>query len=362
MSIKVTINRLSPENVVAIQEDWLQLEGKIKPSVFLTWGWISSWISIVEQPLILVKAVENNEVIGLGLLVESTRKLLGLFPITQWHLHRCGNSQQDQMWIEYNDFLTLNKDILAAMVAALKAQPCWDELIVGMSDGQTLAAFKEQFRLKKEVVSAIGYKTRFCEDWQQQSRSRNTRQKINKNIRMLEQEGEITFSLLQNPNEIQACMADVVTWHIQRWQHTLTPSGFINPVFKTFITKLLDSHAPVHLACLAVNKKAVGYLVLLADNKRVSFYLSAIDRARFAHINIGLLLHHFSLHYYASHGYESYDFLLGDYQIKKSLANETYDQQMLSFFKPNLLAYFELKAIDFKKYLKTNVFSNFATK
>ena len=71
---------------------WQDLEKRAESNVFLSWAWIGNWLEIITGKVFLVEAVVNDQVVGLGFFVEKTRRIFGLFPIKQWHLHRTGNT------------------------------------------------------------------------------------------------------------------------------------------------------------------------------------------------------------------------------------------------------------------------------
>jgi len=123
-------------NIDELQQQWLRIqEGQSLP-FFLTWSWISCWLETYNPDLVIVSAMYENRVVAIGLFTCSTQIRHGFIKSRQYRLHQMGDLLQDQIWMEYNDFICIDKYRVAAVNACLlalqKSKENWDEIILSM--------------------------------------------------------------------------------------------------------------------------------------------------------------------------------------------------------------------------------------
>ena len=111
MQSAISVTMISSKNIeiTHLAENWLSLEKRSSCSFFLTWAWIGQWLTSLSTEYFVLQASDNNNVLGLAIMVKNTRKVFGLFQVKQWWLNRTGNEAYDQCWIEYNDFLVASE-------------------------------------------------------------------------------------------------------------------------------------------------------------------------------------------------------------------------------------------------------------
>ncbi len=338
-TIQITIRPLLSKQINSLKEKWLELETKSSPAFFLSWKWIGPWLKQVSESekLILVQASNQNQTVGLGVFVEQITRRHKLLRSKQWFLHKSGINSNDQIWIENNNFLTINenKDLIIQTIwkTLLLQHNNVDEFIIAMYHDKA-----EQ--LKYPLI--LGYKTTttytengyylnleniFTLDDYLSSLSKNTRKQIKRSFKLLSQLGEYEFSVAQRPEKQTKILDQCKQWHISKWQKTNTPSGFTNPTFTKFHHELLNEDhimSKTIVASLKVNNEVAGCLYCFIDNDCAYFYLSAFKPVEDNRIKLGLGLHTLFIQWLIENrpDIKKYDFLAGEARYKKSLASD----------------------------------------
>lgn len=340
---------------------WQDLEGRANNSVFISWLWIGNWLDLVTDKLFIVECYQGEKLVGLAFFVEKVRKVFGLIPVKQWQLHRTGNTEQDQIWIEHNDFLLDSSVDDVARLQMVQAVCDYDasmkEVIVGLSSKSILSSFQQCFPQSRVLIATQGYSVAFDkikQTYLTDVLSKNTRAQIKRSEKLLTQLGDLSFSIVTKKEHINLLLIEVSKIHIERWQNTLEGSGFTNPLFCKFHQEIIntDDTNIVQMAVLSLNNSAIGYLFNYVYQGQVYFYLSALTVLDNSKIKVGLTLHAKAIQFYLNQVCNSYDFLGGEARYKRSLSNQHYDLALLSFFKNNLVLCLESKLKEIKHMLK----------
>ncbi len=358
MSIKktytTTVKPIDISQKEKLGDKWLRLERSSNCSVFLSWQWIGNWLDLVTDKLFLVEAYHDDKVVGLGFFVEKSRKVFGCISVKQWWLHRTGMQQQDQIWIEYNDFLldeSCSDVVREEMVRAVADfDPSVREIIIGLSVDDKIEHFSGSFAKlgfsETSTVETNGYLASlscFKDDDLNLILSKNTRQQISRSKKRLQAQGTLCFEVFSEPHKLIELFPKIASIHIDKWQATNEGSGFSNPLFESFHNAIVlnNTNETVQVAVLSLNKEELGYLVNLVYNNKVYFYLSALQQSPDNKVKIGMTLHAEAMQYYAEKGFESYDFLGGDARYKQSLSNQKYGLEMKCYYRNGFLLRFE---------------------
>ena len=329
---------MSDKTIIATR--WQELERRADCSIFLSWQWIGNWLDLVTAPIYLVESYQDGNIVGLGFFVEKTRKAFGLYPVKQWWLHRTGHQQQDQIWIEYNDFLLAveNKDTVRQqmVMAVSEYMAAGDEVIIGLSEQKVLNAFSGGFTDNRDLILSKGFLVDFNlvnNDYFTDVLSKNYRYQIKRSEKLLKKQGRLDFRVVTDSKAIEALLPEIAQLHIKRWQNTEEGSGFNNCVFLAFHKKLIGNNLNdnVQVAVLTLNDENIGYLINFVYKGTVSFYLSALSDNFDTKIKLGLLLHSKAILYYLSRKMKKYDLLAGEAQYKRSLSNKTYTLDIKCF-------------------------------
>jgi CelD/BcsL family acetyltransferase involved in cellulose biosynthesis len=337
-TIQIIISPLLSKQVIALKEKWEALEAKSSPLFFLSWKWIGPWLKQVDasEKLILVQATQDNQIVGLGIFVEKKVTRYTVLKSTQWFLHRSGVGSSDQIWIENNNFLTTdeNKELIIESIwqTLLLQHSKVDEFIIAMYHN-TPEQFKLPASSKYNTTTAYtenGYyfnlKNILSLDDYLSSLSKNTRKQIKRNYKLLSQLGAYEFSVAESPEKQNQILKKCKQWHIDKWQRTDTPSGFINPSFTSFHHNLMNEVHPTNktvIANLKINGELLGCLYCFIDHNCAYFYLSAFKPIEDNRIKLGLSLHTLFIQWLIENrpAIYKYDFLAGEARYKKSLSS-----------------------------------------
>jgi len=347
MAIRTVIRRfcLSEKNTIA--QKWQDLEQRANCSVFLSWLWIGNWLDLNASAIFIIESYQEDKIVGLGFFTENTRNALGFYPVKQWWLHRTGNPKQDQIWIEYNDFLLdsqCESAVRQEMIDALthyKDSAAIQEFVIGLSSTRTLNTFHQMFNLSRTLIASRGYSVdleTIKHSYAQDILSKNTRSQIRRSEKLLNEIGTLSFRVVTNKQQILDLLPSIENAHIKRWRDSHEGSGFTNPVFTAFHHQLInrdESHV-VQIAVLSLDDNDIGYLMNFVYDNQVYFYLSALTNGFDSKIKTGMTLHCKAIQHYSEQGLQIYDFLGGEARYKRSLSNHAYDLNINCFYKNNL--------------------------
>ena len=105
-----------------LKSTWLSLEAKNNGlSFFHSWEWIETWLHIYNPEPLLVTAKHEGETVALGLFGKSQEIRHHLIKSNQIRLFQTGDPQEDQIWVEFNDFLCHPDHLNEATNACLNA-------------------------------------------------------------------------------------------------------------------------------------------------------------------------------------------------------------------------------------------------
>jgi CelD/BcsL family acetyltransferase involved in cellulose biosynthesis len=345
-NIQVTIKPLLSKQIISLKDKWLLLETKSSPLFFLSWKWIGPWLKQVSssEKLILVQATQNNQTVGLGIFVEQKIKRYVLLNSTQWFLHRSGVDCNDQIWIENNNFLTADESkeliIKAIWHALLLQNNNVDEFIIAIYHNKPeQLKLPETLKYKTAIANTengyyLNLESICAFDDYLSSLSKNTKKQIKRSFKLLSQLGENEFSVTEDPEQQTEILKKCKQWHINKWQQTDTPSGFVNPYFTSFHNDLMNE---VHItsktvvASLKIKEELVGCLYCFIDNNSAYFYLSAFKPIEDNRIKLGLSLHTLFIQWLIESRpkINKYDFLAGEARYKKSLSSHQDDHSYI---------------------------------
>ncbi len=324
-----------------LESRWRMLSNESTPHFFLSWDWISRWLSIVSGPLLFLEVSHKGDCVGMGLVAQRRVRKWRLFSTQQYWLHRSGDPLEDQAWIEYNDCL-LRPDVADAARAAIYShlfEHCAaDEVYVGLSlPAVVLPYVGDQIALRTLLTSrgfnkSIGNHTL---DTLLQTFSSNTRKQIKRSLKLLAEQGDVVVRTPQSQQERLQWSLSIAQLHREKWQETTWGSGFDNPAFVRFHQPLMEEEGyRTELLALMVNHQPRAYLYNLIDGESVYFYLSAIPDVVDNRMKLGLVTHTLAMAYYSEQGKTSYDFLAGESRYKRSLAQNSYEMGLYCLYRP----------------------------
>lgn len=320
-------------DIPALGRDWQLLEQKANISFFLSWHWMGTWLEVYQPKVIVLRAERaDGTLCGLGLMSHSRERRHGLLHSNTMRLHQTGNWAQDQIWIEYNGFLTDSVDAVQTEQQLsdylCRNFPQWDELVLGAIDEQKAGQLLHQNPLylhERWSAPCFGVDLRQLRDEQQSyltSLTHNTRYQIRRSERIYQRLGALS---LRRPDSAQAALLwfdQIAPLHIRRWGCAAHQSGFANPLFVSFHRQLIArcwDLRQVDIVALYAGDRHVATFYNLMYRNKIYFYLSGIEAVVDNKEKPGLLGHSYCVQQYLEQGFDFYDFMGGNERYKTQL-------------------------------------------
>ncbi len=320
-------------DVSALQQAWKKIETRSDVHFFLSWRWIASWIEVYHPRFLTVLCFYQGRTVAIGLFTYSHVWRHRFVSSKQLRLHQTGIKTQDQIWIEYNDFIAEPEHRQAAVDCCLrqllKQNRHWDELVLSLLSHDRANHIQQQLRGFEIIDEKIAYKVDLAILRKQQrtileSLSSNTRYQISRSQRKYEAAfGKIILNRAQTPQQAIDLFHQAGCFHKLRWDD----SGFDNTDFCTFHEHLIlhgHPHGEVDLLQISAGDQVIAILYNLIYQNRVYFYLSGIKYESDRKFKPGFVAHCQAIQHYLNAGYDVYDFLGGQSQYKASLSTSSY--------------------------------------
>lgn len=317
---------------------------------FTTSFWIISWLESLPTPPQVFYFCKDEKVIGIALLnITQSHKLLPMH--TKAWLNQMGDMQSDQSWIEFNKVYCHPEDQAAcseALAEHLLGNNVVYELFVSMTTELTLwssIAEKLNKAIDKKTITGFRRHLGNCCTAEKiiETLSKNSRSQLRRAIKKTQSElGPIELSVASD-SQTEAYLAELAQLHIKQWEKTKEGSGFKNSIFTAQHDYLLK-HASEFITLLKVTagETILGYTYNFTWQDTVYFYCSGVNHEIYSgenhsntHLKPGYVLHLYAMAYFAEKGFTTYDFLGGDSQYKRTLANEEYNFYQVSIYNDN---------------------------
>lgn len=347
---KIHVSHVPLDKASNLLADWAVLEEKSNNGFFQSRSWMSSWLASIDTKLDVIQASTDGEIVGLGLVSLRCERRHIFVRSTVLRLHQTGVADEDQVWVEYNDFLVQENNagtIRSAMCDyLLKQYRGWDEFHTGaITQSSSLHEIAGQLRSRETWhsrrygVDLAGLRQR--NETYLQGLSGNTRYQLNRCRKEYQGRGEVALQAAESLEQALGFFDEMAPLHIARWQHQ-GGSGFSNHRFCEFHKNLIETgwqQHQVELLRLNVNNTAVAYLYNFIYRNKVYFYMGVTVRDSDPKLKPGMLAHAMCIEGHLQGGKDYYDFMGGDMRYKMSLASDVEDMQVLACAKlrPQLL-------------------------
>lgn len=328
----LTVKRESVTESSRLRDDWLDLEGRASPTVFLSWQWLGHWLHVYQPRAWVLRVEESSRLVGLGLVVQTEERRHGVMKSRCLRLHQTGHKLLDQIWIEYNGFLAEHGKEGAVANACLEylcsSMTDWDEFIIGAIDADEADSFARVTGLHKHLrweAPCFGVdlnELRRTGAHYLDNLSRNTRYQIKRSHRLYRKQGEVNLVRPDSVEEALAMFDRIGPRHLERWGAGPDQSGFANPDFVRFHRELIRFQWPdggVDLVSLMAGDKEVASFYNLIYDHVVYFYLGGMVVEADNRLKPGLLGHSLCIEDYRHHGFHYYDFMGGNERYKANL-------------------------------------------
>lgn len=342
---------------------WGELErASPRPSFFLTPEWVEAWLEIfgptTKPRIVAFRRDPGGEVAGLCLLVFRTQRL-GPFPIHRVYLNTAGEPEADDACVEYNALLCRAgwEDAVAAALAAYLEREKWDEFVAsGMSAGPALDALLRSALgglnvIRSDVPSHFVDLRRFAASSEGYvgTLSRNTREQTRRSRRGLEARGPLAIQEVSDLQQASHALTELAALHTASWNARGKPGVFASAAFREFHERLIHKtflQGRIQLLRMSAGEEKLAVLYNFVYDRKAWFYQSGLRIEADKRLKPGLVAHALAIEHCCRTGLQEYDFLAGDDQYKKSLANGSRVLSWLVFRKggPKLAAVDLLRA------------------
>ncbi len=350
-------------DLAGLKSLWEPLELIAKPSYFLTWSWIETWLLTYAPRIIVVYAEHESKTVAVGLFTKSCETRHKVVKSEQLRLHQTGVKEMDQIWIEYNDFIADPAHRVDAINHCLNhladSEINWNEIIIAMSSFQ----HRDEYQIKTVSPVILDLKPTYSVNLSRlrnegsnylESLSSNTRYQIRKSIReYVKLYGDININKANSINQALEYFRIGGNAHKLRW----ADSGFNNEKFTSFHENLIKNNFPkseIDIISVQAGDKIVGVSYNFIYNDSVYFYLSGIFYDDNKKLKPGLVMHSLLIQQYLEKGFDIYDFMGGYSRYKESLATRSVDLISLCYQRKRILFSLENSARMIKSKLVKN--------
>ncbi|MDO6566312.1 GNAT family N-acetyltransferase [Alteromonas sp. 1_MG-2023] len=326
---------------------WAQ-SGKI--SFFQSQHWFEAWVNSLPEHAnvdVITFYSGNDELVGFTLLGKA--RLNRFLPCAkQLFLNQTNSFTLDQVWVEFNKIHAIKRFEDGCSEQLLKRYfNSWFNVRIHLSMLLNSTSFLNIARVQGYNFSSqkiAGYRRNLVSNDTIEtiikSLSKNSRHQLTRSLKKLNSLcGEIKVEPINNRNYTGA-FNELASLHKQRWGNTEHGSGFDNPYFVAHHKYLFDNHPErVELIAVKAGELLLGICYNFLSNKKVEFYCSGVnENVPDKHIKSGYLIHVALMAHYASLGYQVYDFLGGEAQYKRTIANEKYHFESLTIWNNSTFA------------------------
>jgi hypothetical protein len=329
-----------------LEKLWLSVQQSQDLPFFLTWSWVSCWIKTYDPEIVVVSAKLNNTTVAIGLFTCSSDRRHGFIHSRQYRLHQMGDPLLDQIWMEYNDFICIEKYRVEAVNACLKvlqqSESDWDEIILSMITTTRAAEIHDAIKDTHILLSSPCYSNNLDDIRSRNSSylatlNTNTRYQISRSTRLYQHlHGEIGYRFAGSVEEALAFFHEAGKYHILRWKD----SGYNNKQFVLFHENLIKnskSSNSVDLMKITSGDTTIAILYFHLVGRDVYFYLQGINYEANKKLKPGLVAHAIATQYYLDKGMRKYDYMGGYSQYKHQLSRLAGELVTLCIQRPSLL-------------------------
>ncbi|WP_165312842.1 GNAT family N-acetyltransferase [Vibrio ziniensis] len=317
---------------------WLRLEPKSQANFFLSWFWIGTWLDSFVRQFYVLEARLNGDTVGLGIIVTKSCEVgIDRFRVKHY-LHRTGIFSEDQIWIEYNDFLVSSHNSEQIRSAMFSSVAYWIEkngaFIVGASKPELYSTLNTCGLCERKIWETNSYSLELkdfsCETPALlKSLSRNARYQITRSLRKYEDIGPITVNTMQTVKDALSLLQLAGPYHLARWGGESSGSGLANEKFVSFHTQLIRTGLPagvIELHHIQAGNETIGIVYNFKYRSVIYFYFCAMNYSHSnmsSHYKPGLVSHYLLIEKAIKEGAERYDFMGGKGRYKRTFANKT---------------------------------------
>lgn len=312
--------RLVAGTIDCVEPIWRALEPVARPSYFLTWGWMGTWLASLPAPPQLAVLYEGATPVAACLLAKRLIRRHRVLPVRARFLNVSGDERLDELTLEHNGLLSAGPEPMAALIEQLPRD--WDELVLRCIDRSKLDGVPPsvEVAIDREISAPFVDLARVRERGYLPLLSSDTRAQIRRARRGA---GEIAIEVAGDLTSAFDIYNELVALHGARWRARGGAGAFADPYCDRFHRALIGSrfaHGEIQLIRVTGDGRTIGCLYNLAAYGQIAFYQSGFAETGDARIKPGFVCHAAAIEWAAANGFATYDFLGGDVRYKRSLA------------------------------------------
>ncbi len=319
----------SSYDLTELAANWMELESRADGNFFLSWRWIGTWLRTTGMRPLLVKAMDGDGVVALGLLTPLRRRRHFL-SVNQLYLHETGIADFDALTIEYNNFLVARNahpDLAVEILRSLQStDPSWDEIILGGVSCELISAVESTGLHVETDRRSLHFgvdlsATAPPAQWEAVL-SANQRAQLRQSRAFAERIGPLRLERAADTRQALDFFEKMVSLHTTTWQRRNKPGAFASQFTRSFHRELISTpagQAQVALLELAAGSQVLGYLYNFQYGARAYNYQSGFCYIDDNRHRPGLIAHAMAIDQARSRGMQVYDFLAGDAAYKARL-------------------------------------------
>jgi CelD/BcsL family acetyltransferase involved in cellulose biosynthesis len=349
-----------------IRDVWCGLEAASRPSYFLSWSWVETWLEALpaSAPITLYVARRAGAPIAAFFLGARTRWRYRVLPSRGFYLNQVGDAAYDEICIEYNGMVHDGRPPpFAEIVGHLPGT--WDELYLPALDADDalvtgLVADHARLRLRVDgrtpspVVDLA--KVRDAGDYLKVLGG-NTRSQIRRSQKLYAARGKLALEVASSVAQALAFFDELVVLHRRAWAERGQAGAFlpfVHAFHKRLIERRFDS-GEIQLVRIRAGDATVGCLYNLVSRDTVAFYQSGLAFEADSKLKPGLVCHALAVAHDAAAGHRWYDFLGGGSRYKQSLSTDARNLVWLRLQKPRLRFTLEDAALAVRKRVREHL-------
>ena len=324
-------------NLSNIERSWCTLVDQCNTSFFLSWGWIQAWLKELPKECkvyYIEKKVRQEPVMAFFIGLKNKKRKI-IFNIQQLCLNISGNSEYDNIWVEYNCILCRDEKVELDLCEILSAiNLSWDEFYLPGLDiycfpGNSISTLSTRFQFIQDELAVSPYvdlrKVRKIDGDYISLLSSNSRSQIRRSFRIYENNGIVG---IENPDKLEKAFEiyrEMVNFHQSTWKNRGEVGVFSSKYFCKFHERLINDRfdrGEIKLLRIYAGNKTIGCLYCFLWKRKVYFYQCGFNYDLDKKAKPGLVSHVLAIKYFADKGYTEYDFLAGDARYKRSLATD----------------------------------------
>ena len=339
--------RLSPlTDPSGFLESWDNLLNRAGNTTFFqSTAWMKAWLDDIPEAVSIyhIEVREGETIQLLGAIGRPHHRSPPFFGLSQSRLHEVGVTDNDAIYIEYNDFLVTEGADKARALAI-------DALIEGMPEIENFVfrnATQNLASALEKAAASRGLKARPLNDQpvyiadlaenRRQNRlfldgvSKSLSTKVRRAINLYEARGQLVGKEPDSQIEIDHAWNTLIELHEAGWKRRQQAGVFANAQLTAFHERL-RGHAPDQCRLFEVTcgSNPIGVLYNFVCGERAINYQSGFRYEDDNKLTPGFVCHALACQYYQDKGFAFYDFLAGDAEYKRRFGRHAADLKSIS--------------------------------